>query len=129
MKWAPQRLIEIICAYSKRHRRILEVGCLISAESEGSDCWTERSKSTIYLGSLGYAASGIDSDPHMIKLARSIARKTKHVSFAIDDMRTLTREIHATVCVFTCQDAAVPTCGLTDKWIRGRIAVHPCRSI
>ena len=72
-----RKLIGIIKQYSKKHKTILEAGC-------GSGI------TSIYLNSLGYKVTGIDADPDMIRLAKSIAKKRKcSVRFQRDNIKTL----------------------------------------
>jgi 2-polyprenyl-3-methyl-5-hydroxy-6-metoxy-1,4-benzoquinol methylase len=72
-----RKLIGIVRRYCKKHKTILEAGC-------GSGI------TSIYLDSLGYKVTGIDSDPDMIKLAKSIAKKKDCAArFQKDDIKTL----------------------------------------
>ncbi len=72
-----KKLLDYIRKYAVETKKILEVGC-------GSGITTTK------LGLEGYTTTGIDSDPDMITLAQSIAKKQRSKAvFKIDDIRSL----------------------------------------
>lgn len=84
-----QKLIDIIEKYGNSGKRLLEVGC-------GSGI------TTTFLAKNGYQVIGIDSDPDMIKLAKSISKQQKsNAYFAIDDIKTLTTTTEHFTVIFS----------------------------
>lgn len=72
-----RKLIDVIQKYGSNHRTVLEAG-------SGSGV------TSVWLAKRGYFVIGIDSDPDMISLSRSIASDQKtSIDFRQDDIRTL----------------------------------------